>query len=493
MKKDILYIIATVLPVFAACEKEEPGTGTPSKGTDDLITISTGLDTRSIPEKEITLYCYAGNTALIDGKTATQNNSVWSIEATGGNNGKYEWQQDVDHRFFCWTQKDMSDNTPSAFFGTGFTYANNVLTIPAKTLAAPDSHMDFCYSDVVKRTVAKADYSTVELTLKHLFTAFAFSAENLTAKDVVIKNVKLYGIHNAKSATVTFGDASVSAVYTDTNPVTKMSAVELISESAGITLASEEKQANIALGASDETKYFLMWPQTTADLTCSATRPTDTAPASGAYVAITYSMDGGEDITMYSPFPQDENDDAKLGWPAGTRRDICISFTEKSLFLTFAASPWNQTEPAFDYSGAATVSAGLHFFNESYMADDINNKIFFKEGNPIILEFKINSPVGSSWMVEKVGDFDAFEVDNVTPGTGTGIVGDGIDTKEGLIDGNEARIAIYPKSKNPKRDYSITLSFTVRNNSGTVTPVNAEMYAATGNQDAAWNPIVILK
>ena len=96
-------------------------------------------------------------------------------------------------------------------------------------------------------------------------------------------------------------------------------------------------------------------------------------------------------------------------------------------------------------------------------------------------------------MVEKVGDFDAFEVDNVTPGTGEGVVGDGIDTKEGVIDGNEARIAIYPKITNPKRDYSITLSFTVRNNSGTVTQVNTEMKAAADNQDAAWYPIVILK
>ena len=60
----------------------------------------------------------------------------------------------------------------------------------------------------------------------------------------------------------------------------------------------------------------------------------------------------------------------------------------------------------------------------------------------------------------------------------------GVDTQEGVIDGNVIKIAIYPKVANPQKDFSVKLSFAVRLSNGEVTKINDLVYKDDSN-----NPI----
>lgn len=217
-----------------------------------------------------------GTTKLNTGQTIRFDGTKWAY--TSGE--AYQWKANADHRFFCWLTKDaVSSLTASGFFGTGLSFnsSTGVLSIPSKTMTITDGSLDFAYSDVVTRKASEADYSTVELALKHLFTSFCVSAHNYTSSPVVIKSVKLFGIRNRKSATVTFGTDSSSVVYSEGSTVYGGSDTyfELVSEASGISLATDAEKANIISGASDQKKYILMWPQTAEELTAESSSTTD--------------------------------------------------------------------------------------------------------------------------------------------------------------------------------------------------------------------------
>lgn len=481
---------AALLCAAASCTK----TGTdPDVSNCGYITVSPGIGTKALltsadaASTVFTLYGIAGNSAVIAGKTLSANvastNAAWNIEATDSNGGNYPWENNKDYKFFSWTAGSTSATTAAAtFFGSAPSYnsSNGKLSIPSKAMPIDDTGFDFCWSDIVTRAASSGDYSTVVLSHNHLFAAFSLSAHNYTSQPVVIQNVKLYGVHHKKSAVVDFSGTKTAVTYTaSTGAGSELTGSELISEIDGVTLAAGTSKANIIKGAGNSRKYVLMWPQTKADLeassyTNSSTKPTDSTDPD-AYIEVKYTQNGGDPITVFLEIPQDETSAATdWAWPAGVRQNMELSFSNKSLSLTVSAGPWNQTTPSYDYEGAVQYEAGSFGFDENskHINPSGTKDVYFEPGYPIIMTFKINSPENASWMVEKVGDFDAFEIDNVTAGTGTGVVGDGDDTKEGVIDGDVARIAIYPKITDPQKDYRIRLSFSVRGNNGVVTNIN---------------------
>lgn len=508
--KSITGYILLALPFFvAACEK---GTDFKEQGSGHFITVGVDIDetrglmrpadlTKSGTQAELTIYGYDGtDTPVFDGLTATpptqssQPGTISLVNWTIKKNNtelKPEWDDSKDYSFLSWTQQDASGKKATDLFTAGFSYtaakASTSATegdVPAQLAIASTKLpidagiMDFCYSDAVTRKAGDRNYSIVQMNLKHLFSAFTVSAHNYSASSIKITSIVLNGIHNNKSAEITFNTTEKvgsKAVYTSQTDVTNE---ELVTETGGITITSENSMANVAKGSSNDPKYFLMWPQTASEFTSSTPQ-----------LVVTYSIAGGSSKTATLDIPNVEGD----GWPAGICQNLEISFAEKSMYLTVKPMPWNQIEPIYDYQGAVSVSGQLSFPTTSkYIISPAGSKnVFFDGSNPIILEFKIDTPENASWMVEKIGDFDAFEIDNVTPGIGTGASGDGIDTKEGVINGDVARIAIYPKITDPQKDYKIQLSFTVRGTDGTVTKINNGIQGTDNTEQ--WYTFYILK
>ena len=505
MSTSAKYIVLSALPLlFAACNKENaPG---PSASVHPITVGFDAVQTKTLMRSsdlenantQLVIYGYDGSaTPVFDGLTATppvsgeeESGTVrnWTI-AKAGVDGNYApaWEDDKEYAFFSWVGRDASGKTASGLF-PGMTYTKGAtaatLDIPETALSIDEGTMDFCYSDVVTRststtTADKVDYSMVQMTLEHLFAAFSLSAHNYTDSPITITSVKLKGLHNKKSAVVTFSAADGSeAVYTSNAATTDQ---ELVSDASGVSLNAGAGKQNIAKGSGTTAKYFLMWPQTEAEISAAASK-----------LSVTYSIGGGASQTKEMAIPYDKG----AGWPAGVCQNIELSFTKKTLSITVKPMPWNQTEPDYDYEGAATV-LGILTLADGYINPTGTKNVYFKSAfEPIILEFKIGTPLNASWMVEKIGDFDAFEIDNITPETGTGVSGDGIDTKEGIINGETARIAISPKIHNPQKDYKIQLSFAVRGNNGTVMDING-LTATTGVQGGTdksdWYTFYILK
>lgn len=493
MRLSTKCIMLAVLPLLAACAETQPDNGSANSGNE--INVSIGTSTKNIITGnengvQLAFYGYASGTPVIEGDyikhPQASADGSWDIFDDSNAKVQYFWSNDADYTFFSWLASDGT-TASSDFFGTGYGYADGILTVPAKNLGI-STGLDFCYSGIVNRPASERDYSTVDIELQHLFAAFSMSAKNYSNEDIMIKHVILHGLKDGKGATINYNatDADGVAVY-GTGSVTNP---DLITSS--ISIASGASKASIVNGGADATTHFLVWPQTKADLATTGYTDSEHQPTGGAYLEVVYTQNGGADITRYARIPQDELD----GWPAGVRQNMEISISDKLMYLTVSALPWNQTTPDYDYEGAAFVLSPLSFVTDSERIVDGKN-VYFKPGYPILLEFKIGAPLNASWMVAKLGDFDAFEIDNVTPGTGTGVIGDGIDTKEGLIDGEMARIAIYPKIENPKKDYKIQLSFTVRGSNGTVMDINGSdgILGVQGDDGdkSNWYSFIILK
>lgn len=403
--------------------------------------------------------------SLRGGDVLRKESTVWTSANT------HHWDSGEDHAFYGWTKNDGSSEASSFF--KSFSRVDNTLTVDRTFSDLSDSDFDFCYSDAVVRTAANPDYSTVDLAFRHLFAAVGFSAHNYTQTTIVIQHVKLYGLKNRKTASLSFntstgGPASVSF---SNEECTWATGKELVSGT--VTLVADAEKANVVNGASDESRFFLFWPQSVDELT--ATETIDPGTGNVTYVPngtenpvieITYTQDGGDPMIVAFPLPHDSE-----GWAAGTRRQIELAFTKKYLKLNVSAMDWNDHPASIDYNGVATVTGPLTFDPSS--CNIVGHNVYFKSGMPIRASFTVDQPSHSTWLVAKLEDFDAFEVDNVTPGSNdAGTIGDGEDTAFGVVDAQSATIAIYPKIADPKRDYKLQLRFSVRTSSEQILDIN---------------------
>lgn len=408
----------------------------------------------------------------------------WSL---ANENTGYSWRPDqkiCNHNFFSWLSRDKSGLTPASIFGSDLALSvpspdNGIYTVsvPQATINLGSQQFDFCLSDIVTRNVATSNYSMVNMELKHFFTAFGIKAHNYDSDPITITSVKLYGIKNTKSATITYDTTTESAEtqisYSDqaSSWGTGASGLELLK--ASIRLDPDDDVDNIitcTAGGSKSTSatdaIYLMWPQTVEELASSYDGNGDLiVDYSHAILGVTYSSGGNSDTKYVSLCPLGKTQ----GWDAGTCHQIELSFTSKFLELNVSVKAWDFLERDVNYSKqiACNSEGELKFVTGTYISDpDDATKIYFKNSaTPIRGYFSFARPVNGSWMISKNGDFDAFEIDNEE----FGIWGDGVDFAYGTIDGNSvAYFTIFPKDQDPKRDYSIKLAFAVRTTSGEV-------------------------
>ena len=529
MKVSAKYIMLAMPLLLAACEKENVA---PSQSDDNYIKIGVGMaETRARmnasdlknANTKLTVYGYDGtDSPVFDGLTATPPSqgsqqgaatiSNWDIKNATGESLKPEWEEDKDYTFFSWTQQDASGKSASGLF-TGFTYqaagtdASGApteatpakLTIAATALSIDEGIMDFCYSNVETRSTKATDksrpnYSMIELKLEHLFSGFSLSAHNYTDQNIVITSIVLKGIYNKKSAVIKFNTDPEVGVTTEFGDKEAPINEQLVTDAGGVTVAANSEVKNVAKGSGSDPKYFLMWPQTKAEL-------------ASAKLTVSYKVGGVTQTPVELAVPGDEvADGTDFSWPAGVCRNIELSFMNKSLKLTMTPLDWNLIESSIDYSELASVGACLLFSDgtggtdatcikeEIPTTDDGDDdplhhyyKIYFKGDKPIEATFRVDQPLNGSWMVSKTGDFDAFEIDNI----GTGTPGDGVNTLEGKINALMSTISICPAITDPERDYTMQLSFSVRDAKGAVTGIDDKIF--TDGTETYYYTIVLLK
>ena len=528
MRNSIKYMAFIAIPFVAACNKTEDLQYINADNAVNRIEITAGfseVQTRTLlhpsdinsPGTSLTLYGISKNASgdaetIFDGYVAKYPDVDTPSDPTGGNGNNNArvakmvswevwqksndptvsdtevetplWDDNLDYTFYSWLREDKKNGTSlDAFFpdnGTtkGYEYDNGTktLSIAAKQMPLDDSGFDFCYSDVVTRIAGGADFSPVNLKMNHLFASFSLTACNYTSGKIDITGVTLYGLKNKNSATIKFDEEDGTQVTLGSSECTLGASGKSLNSST-VTLFSGDIKPVIE-DASGNPAYILMWPQSAADLTANLIA----SPKTGPYLKVEYEQNGTSK-TAYLEIPGDDDG----CWPAGMCQDMELSFAEKSLTLTVTPMNWWQLEPDYDYCGAVSVApeGGIKFDASSrHILESTSNSVYFKEaGHPIIITFKITAPINASWLIEKQGDFDAFEIDNISD-SGTGVVGDGVDTQEGVIDGNLIRVAIYPKVANPQKDFAVKLSFAVRLNNGEVKKINDMVYKDDSN-----NPI----
>ncbi len=453
-------------------------------GSSDINTANT----------ELTIWGFAGSNPFIEGVTAK-----YDATESGWDLGKdYYWGGNVTYKFFSYLTKDKNGKTAP----TGISVKDSTLKVPSRTFdfTATDSDFDFCYSEVVNRPADNADHSVVAFNLNHLYSAIAFSAHNYTGSSITIKDVTLVGLKNKKSATIAFTDSARVTYPQDSVACTWTDGARKLN-SADITIASNGDCADIiGTGSTSTTQYYMFWAQTSDELEATGWIDSNTQPTGGAYLKIVYVQDGVT-VTKYAKLPQDlevkTGGAVKKGWPEGTKRIMQIAFRDDWFTLQLSAAPWDYSEPSIKYAvddDELKVGSPLKFDESTCTVDEVTHTIYFKGGNPITGSFKLTAPEGATWIISKEGDYDAFEVDNVTLGADglpASRYGDKMDCNYGAVDVTDGNtFTIYPMAVAAGKDYSIQISFSVRYPNGESYCIDDLLQKDKNNNVVKWTIIL---
>lgn len=495
MKHTYLYILISLAAVLAvSCDKDPqqtPDSGPRITFAPGVVCTKAILDSDDVDgDTELTVYDYTDITDLYIDADVLSFADGYTYNLAGEGEDGYSWMKEgkaCDHSFFSWMTTDKFGTTASSLFGANglsYSYTDTALTVPNTTMTLASTQFDFCYSSIIERKGARADYSPVAFQLHHLFTSFGFKAYNYTTDKITITTAKLYGLVNNKGAKIAYhtrqGENTVTYGTTD---LTKLNAVELIGSPVSMNADSgvDNFITSSSFGShttSDKEAFFLMWPQTADELNITTTPTVDasgavTAGSGQAFIVIGYKVNDGATVT-YKAIPLrpeswvDGDGKNTIGWDAGTCHQLEIGFTESQISLSVQVMPWDLYEPEIDYSGAVQIKAEgqLRFVGagSTCTVDETNKRVYFKGGNPIKATFKIDAPLAASWMISKKGDWDSFEID--TEINGVSPYGDKIDTATGTIDGDYVTFTIYPKVTDPDSDREINLSFSIRGADG---------------------------
>lgn len=477
--KTVSLIILTTFASACGEVAQEPD------GIDERIEISAGMvaSTKALLNNEdlgdgsqLCLHDILGETASyaahLDGLTATKSGSSWNI--AGAPAGGYSWKYNEelhDHHFFGWLTRDKSGTGYSGVFMNGSTpvvpqvnhdghgvYTWSVGEVPMRFTY---DQFDFCYSDIVTRTVENPDYSKVNLGLTHLFTALGVKFHNYDSAPITVKKIRIYGLTNVKSASIIFdtNTGEVTPTYNGNHSQSRndvSQGLDLIDNPITIPAGGEIKNvittSYTGSLSPDEEAFFLMWPQDKEELP-------------NCKLAVQMQSMADDEWIELSMKPKGAPDD--YSWDTGTKHHVELAARGKKIDLKVSPLPWDQEEMILDDTESITCNDTykVRFQETSCTIDDPNQRIYFHGGKPIKFSFKLETPQNATWMVKMEGDIDAFEVDNAGDGNEENY-GDGINTPTGSIDGNTAWVTIYPRNLDPDRDYQIKLSIVVRTSTG---------------------------
>ncbi len=340
---------------------------------------------------------------------ATDGSDDWNF-ASGHN---WRWTRTGTHHFYGWLTHDGNGsgmNIPSGW--ASFNEGSKTLSVGPLTLDTTSPQFDFSYSDIVAVDVEANDFApngTIELPLKHLFSAMALTIENLSDDIIHLKDVSLTGFYNRRSASISFPtDGSGTESVTE---ISGAAGADFLTKTYQETLNKYDKIDLYTGQASTGKNFILMWPQKPADLT-------------GAAITVTYTADGvyeedGTTLkelqkTLYLGGPNASTNYLRDGLLAGKKYSMNLQFIGKVILLTINVLPWDYNEYSWDYSDAVITTndqyGELDFdtdyqFNRDYPGYDRSNRriILQDRGDVLFGQFKIVTPKQGSWSVTGYG------------------------------------------------------------------------------------------
>lgn len=401
-----ILIASAVLMAAVSCNKEQQpdhdGTGYPIEFyvTESGATKAM-LDETSFAKEDnlIKIYDYytpSGSTGpqttpYIDDqiKSNGPGNPIWPFVKQ-----KYNWTSDGSHKFFGWLAEDKNmpqTNTPESFFGTGFGYANQVLTIPTTTLGQETPQFDFMYSNVHIRDLdTNPDFaSAVPLEFSHLFTAFSIAAQNMSPNFTVrIESVSIEGLMNTRSATLEYdydniGDGDYPKIkYGDKR--NDNAAVADFTWSPSIVL--DDKLVDISSkkyvsSTENNRQYFLSWPMSVEE-------------SENVTITVNYKIDNDSNV-ISKPILLSGKE-----WAAGKMNNLNLVFKDKEIKLICEVEPWNWEQQEIEFSDVVSVTQTMKDKWENvYSVNYDTGVVILKQSKDQLasVKFQIDSPRGATW------------------------------------------------------------------------------------------------
>lgn len=369
----------------------------------------------------------SGYSMVVYDYMAKDNSTGWYMDgvtmecdANGGwhYSGDYEdseflWLDKTNHRFFGWLIMNSAVVAPS------FSKDDMVLTIPDIEFKSDTPITDFMYSGVQTRDYEKApadgsrpDISSVDLEMKHLFSAFRFYVKNQRGTAININSVTLKNIYTKKNAQISYGRTPEILSYFPSDPV------DITGKTGEITTG---KHIN-AFGSDDN--YFMVWPQTAEEF-------------ASASVEVKFTQGG---VAQTKTFDLTELDQTE--WQPGYRYSYNITFTDKEIKLTCVVQDWDVVTEEIDFSDQVSVSATMTWENVRSVNYETGEVILYDDVNtPARCTFHILTPKGATWTASLIpieGHQDAF---SFVEGTKYGAVGGEGDSHFELSVNNQVPIA----------------------------------------------------
>ncbi len=318
----------------------------------------------------------------------------WNF-ASGHN---WRWTRTGTHNFFGWLTHDGNGSgmdIPSEW--ASFDPGSKTLGVGPITMNSGTPQFDFSYSDIVAVDVESDDFAadgTIELPLKHLFSALAISIRN-DGEDVInLTSVTISGMNNTKSAAI---DYSITASSPGVPRFSNQSSSNFI---PALASPVELTRTGATLSLMD---YTLMWPQTIREV-------------EGTVITVNYTIAGdykedGTTLTPYSVHVElNQNGDFVEGMKAGSKYSVLLRFVGKTIDLKLIVLPWDYNEYSYDYSRDAIDSgpdgAGEIDFDQHYPGYNRSSRTMTLQSQTDVLQgsFMIYGPHSGEWALSVWGD-----------------------------------------------------------------------------------------
>ena len=426
MNKIVNILLITLLMIAAcACHKENrfitdmPITMSLTEaGSTKALLDATTFETTG---NRIKIYDYYTDGSIDDGyyindtiKCSTP--GLWPFEKES-----YKWTTDGVHMFFGWLVDDVRETES---FTPTFNESEKVLSIPATTFGQNSVQYDFMYSDIHERNLKNNPYFTaVPLNFSHLFTAFKVTASNNSSNRIILRSVTISGLKNQKAATINYSDSALvnkkNEAQSNYSPIVEYSSLA----SEGTFIFSKEVNGEGCLlppynqdaqlpPEPVSNGYYLMWPQSSADLKFDQTIPS--AIATVVYDYIEIDDEGNQEE------PMQVTKNVKLegvgSLDAGNKYNLNIQFRDKEVELQCFVQNWIPMEEQIDFTETVYASKPLTWVEGTVEYDDpaTGRVILFSDEDMVAeCKFKIDTPRGATWAASLIsieGRPDAFSI-----------------------------------------------------------------------------------
>lgn len=356
---------------------------------------------------------------------------------------QWSWTKTGTHNFIGWTVKDNRDGLTSASLWGGSndvslnqsSLSNIYISVPYLSFTTATSQFDFSYSNFVQATSG-----TVNLPMKHLFSAISIWAENsMVDKSVTIKSIKFDTglLKNGSSAEIkTDGTVTYNTKSYQSDFFSSPDEFTLAARGSGATQKYDvlSKAANPS-----ERAYFLIWPQTQEEVGPTTNNPNYVAPVvdentgnvtynyntyTNAYnevVPDTRINNSTDSLIIVKYLIEGDTKDrisrAKIpsGWDAGSRYALSLLFADKMMTLKLEVAPWDYSYTPTDFKqSSVTVLRDIQWEGAGTTYSQTGNTLNILNQSSVTGEFLITNPIGGSWRVAAVPYFGENSQDYFT-------------------------------------------------------------------------------